>query len=154
MTTSQTERALELRRQIRSLREQAASLTATAHHLNKALNLVEADIIQNSPMVEIIIDEVCGHTHLEREEILCKSRTQRLSSARQLLCYVVREVTGLSFPKVGRMVNRDHATVIHSYNLTTKRMASAAYAAYVQALIGRINERIKGSLAETPTIPN
>ncbi len=49
------------------------------------------------------------------EEITSKSRQRPLVTARQVGMYVVRELTDLSYPNIGRVFgDRDHTTVMHA----------------------------------------
>ncbi|MCA9630062.1 MAG: hypothetical protein KC766_20465 [Myxococcales bacterium] len=37
-----------------------------------------------------------------------------LVRSRHLVCYLARELTGMSYPELGRQLGRDHTTVMHS----------------------------------------
>jgi chromosomal replication initiation ATPase DnaA len=46
--------------------------------------------------------------------ILGRSRKTEIVYGRQLAAYGLRRGVGLSYPKIGRLLNRDHSTIIHS----------------------------------------
>lgn len=45
--------------------------------------------------------------------IMGRARTRRVSRARQMVCFVLRQA-GLSFPEIGRVMGLDHSTVQHA----------------------------------------
>jgi len=61
-----------------------------------------------------IMEIVARESAVTVDEILSKTRIQNIAEARQLFCYVVRERFGMPFAKIGRIIHRDHATVLHS----------------------------------------
>lgn len=48
--------------------------------------------------------------------IASRSRWSNLVRPRQVVCYLARTMTGLSFPVIGARMGRDHSTVIHGYH--------------------------------------
>ena len=38
--------------------------------------------------------------------------------------YLIREITELSFPDIGEIVDKDHSTVIYSNNLVAKKITA------------------------------
>ncbi|MBI5654306.1 chromosomal replication initiator protein DnaA [Candidatus Uhrbacteria bacterium] len=62
-----------------------------------------------------LIEIVTGYYDLSMEEILGKSREQRLAYPRQIAMYLLREEGKCSFPAIGGHVGgRDHTTAIHA----------------------------------------
>jgi chromosomal replication initiation ATPase DnaA len=45
-----------------------------------------------------------------------KRGRREVTTARQIYCFVARELTGCSLYEIGKAVNRDHATVLYSIN--------------------------------------
>jgi chromosomal replication initiation ATPase DnaA len=45
-----------------------------------------------------------------------KRGTREVTTARQIYCFIAREMTGCSLYEIGKVVNRDHATVFYSIN--------------------------------------
>ena len=86
-----------------------------------------ADLINSSqkPPVtaERIIELTAEMFHLEVEQITGGSRRRPLVDARQVAMYVVRNMTDLSFPDIGRAFgDRDHTTVMHAVRKIEARM--------------------------------
>lgn len=63
---------------------------------------------------EEILEIISRNCNVTIEDIMSKTRVREIAEARQLFCYVIREKFGYPLSKVGRLVNRDHATAIHS----------------------------------------
>lgn len=65
-----------------------------------------------------ILEEACGYVRslgikVATNEILSKSRREDVVLTRALVCYVLRE-KGYSFGRIGGILNKDHATIIHT----------------------------------------
>jgi hypothetical protein len=61
-----------------------------------------------------IIDEVCELRNIDRLDLLSKRRTAKLVRVRQEVCYRLRNETMLSTLSIGRLINRDHTSVIYA----------------------------------------
>lgn len=69
---------------------------------------------ENKPVAETVdsILEVTARKYdVSVEDILGKSRTKNIKTARNVSMYVIKTVLGLSLPAIGRMMNRDYSTV-------------------------------------------
>jgi chromosomal replication initiator protein len=63
----------------------------------------------------MIIAATCARYGFAPEELTGRSRRRPLVTARQVAMYVMREMTDLSFPAIGREFGgRDHTTVMHA----------------------------------------
>ncbi len=59
-----------------------------------------------------VLDGVAGFYGLTRQALLSRRRTAEVAQARQITMLLLRE-RGLSYAQVGRLLGRDHATVLH-----------------------------------------
>ena len=66
---------------------------------------------------------LCQLYHRPLEYYLDKSREAERVEIRQMICLYLREHTCYSLPKIGKLVKRDHATVIWSVNTAKDRIA-------------------------------
>lgn len=66
---------------------------------------------------------LCQLYHRPLEYYLDKSREAERVEVRQMVCLYLRENTNYSYPKIGRLVKRDHATAIFSVNTAKDRIA-------------------------------
>ncbi len=110
-----------------NIRELEGALTRVAAYANLydvKLDVPEAerilsDIIgdrQPRPITaQLILGKTADMYGFTVEEITSKSRQRPLVTARQVGMYVVRELTDLSYPNIGRVFgDRDHTTVMHA----------------------------------------
>ena len=61
-----------------------------------------------------ILYSVAKYYSIESELISGKSLKGNLVKARQMYCYLCKKYTDFSLCKISKIINRDHATVIHS----------------------------------------
>jgi chromosomal replication initiator protein len=78
-----------------------------------------------TPSIATIQDAVCAHFSISRDELLSRSRVQRLAWPRHVAMYLSRELTDHSLPMIGREFGgRDHSTVLNACRRAGERIAS------------------------------
>ena len=65
---------------------------------------------------EQIISYIAKKYGISQEEILGRSRVRPTARARNVSIYVIRKITSLSLNSIGSLFDRDHTTVLNSYN--------------------------------------
>lgn len=66
--------------------------------------------------VKDVVRVVSGFYNIDEESIYKKTRKKEVVKPRQLIMYLLREDFSLPYPTIGQKLgNRDHTTVIHSY---------------------------------------
>ncbi|MBQ9246423.1 chromosomal replication initiator protein DnaA [bacterium] len=65
--------------------------------------------------IDGIIDIVASYYNISVEDIKSTNRSAKTAYARQVAIYLAKELTGESFPNVGKCFNRKHTTVIYSH---------------------------------------
>jgi len=95
--------------------------------------------------VHLIMDEVSQFFDFTVEELCSKSRTRKLSTARQIAMYLTRELTEMSLPKIGGAFGgRDHSTVLHANNKIADLMGERQQIYnQVQELTNRVKTRAR-----------
>ncbi len=73
--------------------------------------------------VDKIFTSVYKKYNIKRDEIVSSKRTKEIANARHITVYVIRQVTDMSLPNIGKIIERDHSTVISSLDTIEKRMA-------------------------------
>lgn len=92
------------------------------------------DIIQNvSDIFGVPVSDLKG-----------RGRKQHISRARQVCYALIRELTDMSLPSIGRLMNRDHSTVIYAIDMMPEYLArdpdlSTLYNAARQACVVQVN---------------
>ena len=62
---------------------------------------------------EEIMHRVARATGVTVAELRSRAKHKTLAEARQLAMLLMRDVEGMSLPEIGRMLDRDHTTVMH-----------------------------------------
>lgn len=69
-----------------------------------------------------VVREVSRATGVSVADIMGRSKKGRIAIPRQMVMYLMREMTGESFPQIGHYMFREHATVMHGHALIKRRM--------------------------------
>ena len=127
--------ALRSENNIRELQGSLTRVVAYARVSQKPLDMALArealkDLLNasSSRMVtpESIIAKVSDRFAVSVEELKSKNKQRRISDARQICMYLIREMTDLSLPRIGEVFNRDHTTVLHGWRSISSAMAENA----------------------------
>jgi len=113
--------ALQVQSNIRELEGALTRVIATARALGEPLTIGTAqralgEIVLPHRQLEPgeILERVAIYYGVTREDLLGPRRSREVALARQVAMYLVRELTSLSLPQIGREVgNRDHTTVLY-----------------------------------------
>jgi chromosomal replication initiator protein len=92
-----------------------ASLTREAPRLALAELALEDLIPENGQEITpaVILEDTAAYFGLEQADLVSKSRSRSLTTARHVAMYLMRELTGLSLLRIGDLFDRDHTTVLH-----------------------------------------
>jgi hypothetical protein len=86
---------------------------------------------------DAVLDCVCEAYGIKRSELLSNVRTQPIGEAR-IIGYFLARSRGMSFPRIGRIFNRDHTSVMNGVKTAVKVMArDAAVARLVATFCGQ-----------------
>ncbi len=138
---------------IRELEGALTRVTAYANLYQRDLGVslaeqVLSDILGESASRSIspaaILEKVSERYGFSIEEITGKSRRRPLVTARQVAMYVVRELTDMSYPAIGRVFgDRDHTTVMHAVSKVEALMAERkAIFHQVQAIVQELRKGV------------
>ena len=75
------------------------------------------------PTPSLIISEVARYHNIPEDTIRGTQRNKGTAEARQIAMYLVRKMTNLSLPDIGKEFSRDHATVIHAVRKVENALA-------------------------------
>ena len=65
---------------------------------------------------EYIIDACAKFYNVKKEDIYSEKRTKEIAFARQVSIYIIRELTNYSYPKIGAVFGKNHATAMYAIN--------------------------------------
>ena len=66
------------------------------------------------PTPSLIIGQVCKFYNMDESVIRGTQKNKGTAEARQIAMYLIRKLTNLSLPDIGKEFDRDHSTVLHS----------------------------------------
>ncbi len=125
--------AQKVQSNIRELEGSLNRLLAHARHLGQPVTVELAsnalrELISPGPQSggatpEGILQAVARYFGVSPDAIKGKSRHKEIVVPRQVAMYMLREEARLSTPDVGRLLNRDHTTVLHGANLVASDIA-------------------------------
>jgi chromosomal replication initiator protein len=118
-----------------------ASLSRQSVDLGLAERALEDLLPQGGQQVpaETILTETAEYFALRREDLVSKSRSRPLTTARHMAMYLMRELTGLSLIKIGELFERDHSTALHGIKRIETLMPNRDT---VYRQVGEITKRI------------
>lgn len=73
------------------------------------------------PLSDYIFHVVCEQYGIPREALVGKERKRLYSRPRQMAMYLLRHMTGKSYPNIGRIMGKDHTTVFHGVRAVDRR---------------------------------
>jgi chromosomal replication initiator protein len=94
----------------------------------------------------LILEETAAYFGLSPADLVSKSRSRPLTTARHVAMYLLRELTGLSLIKIGEYFDRDHTTALHGIKKIESLMpARGSTYRQVQELTKKIRARSRGA---------
>jgi chromosomal replication initiator protein len=72
-------------------------------------------------VVQAIVNATALAFGASPEAVTGRSRSKSLAEARTVVCYVTRRCTRLSYPEIGRALDRDHTTIISAVQRVAER---------------------------------
>jgi chromosomal replication initiator protein len=91
--------------------------------------------------VDKIFTAVYKKYNIKREDIVSTRRTKDIAAARHVAVYLVRQITDMSLPNIGKIFGRDHSTILSSIDTVEKRMAQDGV---FRAEIEEMSKEIRG----------
>src|SRR4051812_30346742 len=85
--------------------------------------------------VALIQDLVAQRYGLQRSDLLAHRRDRATSRARMIAMWMAKNLTALSYPRLGGLFGREHTTVADAVTKVQELRAEPAFAAEVDALV-------------------
>ena len=93
-----------------------SGIEITKEAIDNVISIVDPGNIPNDAMVEKILLHVSKKYGVSVEDIKSKKKTDSIAGARHVSIYIIRKLTDLSLKEIGKIIGRDHSTVISSIN--------------------------------------
>jgi chromosomal replication initiator protein len=95
--------------------------------------------------VNVTVDKIFTAVYkkygIKKEDIIGERRTKDIAQARHIAIYLIREITDMSFPGIGKILNRNHTTIISSIETVEKKIISQqSFSMEMDELIKSIKE--------------
>ncbi len=145
--------ANKLKSNIRQLEGAVKKLRAFYLLESKPINIVTAqaaisDIINNDQPAPVTVDKIIEEVartygEITSEDIRSQKRNSKISAARQVSMYIVREITQMSMVEIGQTFGgRDHSTVVYAMRQMEKNLKKDAHLrGMVEDIIKNIRDR-------------
>lgn len=92
----------------------------------KVISHVVKPEVRRTVNFDMIVENTAEFYRLNPDAIFSKSRLRDIADARQMIMYLCKKHTGLSFPAIGAKLSRSHATVLHGVNAVEERLELSA----------------------------
>ncbi len=87
------------------------------------LSSITAQPLRQAISAKDVISAVSNYFNLSSQDLLGKSREQRIALPRQMIMYLLREELNFSFPSIGvELGGRDHTTAMHACSKINKEL--------------------------------
>ena len=100
--------------------------TITMEIAASCLQEITGGVVPVQVVVDKIFSTVFKKYNVGKEDLLGPKRNKDIAFARHICIYLIKEITDMSYPGIGKMFNRDHTTVMASRDLVSKKMLSDA----------------------------
>lgn len=93
-----------------------------------------------------ILRVVAQSYSLAPQQIVGKDKHKNVAEARQVACWLLRTRTKLSYPECGRVVRKDHSSVMTCVKKCVARRAKEpSFEAFTDALAAAVEARLQGA---------
>jgi len=123
--------AENLRSNIRQIEGAIKKLGALTFLSGKELNMDLAkscisELLGGAEPVSVTVDKIFASIYkkygVKKEDIVGSRRTKDVAFARHVSIYLIRAITDMSFPNIGKILGRDHSTVMSSIDAVERKI--------------------------------
>lgn len=125
--------AENLRSNIRQIEGAIKKLSALSFLSGKSISMELArsclsELLGGAEPVNVTVDKIytCVYKkyNIKKEDILSSKRTKEIAFARHVTIYLIRQITEMSLPNIGKIFGRDHTTILSSCETVEKKKIS------------------------------
>ena len=104
-----------------------------------------ADLLDGAEPVTVTVDKIFASVYkklnVSREDILSTKRTKDIANARHVTAYLIRTLTEMSYPNIGKLLGRDHATVLSSISSVENKLTqNPVFKSLIDEMVKEIKE--------------
>jgi chromosomal replication initiator protein len=108
-----------------------------------------ADLLGGEEPVSVTVDKIFSAVYkkygITKEDLVGKNRSREIAQARHISIYLIRKITEMSLPNIGKIFNRDHTTALASYETIEKRIKTDAI---LTLDIGEMTKEVTGESSD------
>ena len=125
--------AENLRSNIRQIEGAVKKLSALSFLKGEKITMETAksclsELLGGAEPINVTVDKIFTAVFkkygIKKEDIIGQKRNKDIANARHISIYLIRTITEMSLPNIGKIFNRDHSTVLTSYEKIEKRVFS------------------------------
>ena len=103
-----------------------------------------SELLGGAEPISVTVDKIFALVHkkydIKREDIVSGKRTKEIAHARHVTVYILRSATDMSLPSIGKIIGRDHTTVMSSLETVEKRMTeNPVFRAEIEEMVKEIS---------------
>ena len=108
--------------------------------IDRAKNIM-TELLGGAEPTSVTVDKIFAAIEkkydVSRQELIGNSRVKNVAQARHVAIYLIKTITDISYPSIGKLFNRNHSTIMSSVEVIEKKISSSP------AMEIEINELIK-----------
>ncbi len=85
-----------------------------------------SDLLGGEEPVSVTIDKIFAAVwrkyDIKKEDLTGARRSRDIAQVRHVTIYLIRKITEMSYPNIGKIFNRDHTTILASYQMIEKKL--------------------------------
>ena len=142
--------AENLRSNIRQIEGAVRKLSAIGFVYGRVITMETArgcidELLGGAEPVGVTVDKIFTAVYkkygIKKEDIIGERRTKDIAQARHIAIYLIRQITDMSFPGIGKILNRNHTTIISSIETVEKKIISSqSFSLEIDELIKSVKE--------------
>ncbi len=114
----------------------------TVSNVAKVIRDMYTTSSESMPTPDLIISQVALYYGVDESAIRGKHRGRNVIDARQMAMYMIRTMTNLSLPDIGKAFDKNHTTVLHSIKQVEEALAEGRFADVVRDITTNINDKL------------
>ena len=107
-----------------------------------------ADLLEGAEPVSVTVDKIFSAIYrkygISKEDILGKKRSKEIADARHISIFLIRELTDMSYPSISKIFEKDHSTIMHSYDKMKKKVEEGEGSSQISLEISELKKEITG----------
>ena len=141
--------AENLRSNIRQIEGAIRKLSALSFLNGKDISMELArncisELLGGAEPVNVTVDKIFAAVfkkyNVRRNDLTGTRRTKDVASARHITIYLIRKITDMSFPNIGKIFSRDHSTIMSSIETVEKKLQhDTVFNVEINELIKEVN---------------